>query len=215
MDETIGILWDMDGVLTSTGEFHFLAWSQTLADYDIPFSRDQFTATFGMNNAQILQILLGETADQVLVAKIGDKKEERFRQAVQGHARLLPGVSEWLNRFQGWGFRQAIASSAPPANIKVLVDDLGIRSFFDAVVSGADIPGKPDPAVFLNAARMIEVPPQRCVVIEDAIAGVEAAKRGGMKCVAVTTTNPPEALARADIVVERLDRLSVQAFKGL
>jgi len=215
MDETIGILWDMDGVLTSTGEFHFLAWSQTLPDYDIPFSREQFTATFGMNNAQILQILLGETADQVLVAEIGDKKEERFRQAVQGHARLLPGVSEWLNRFQGWGFRQAIASSAPPANIKVLVDDLGIRSFFDAVVSGADIPGKPDPAVFLNAARMIEVPPQRCVVIEDAIAGVEAAKRGGMKCVAVTTTNPPEALARADIVVERLDRLSVQAFKGL
>jgi beta-phosphoglucomutase family hydrolase len=215
MDEALGILWDMDGVLTNTGEFHFLAWSQTLADYDIPFSRDQFTATFGMNNAQILQILMGETADQVLVTEIGDKKEERFRQAVQGHARLLPGVFEWLNRFQGWGFRQAIASSAPPANIKVLVDELGIRSFFDAVVSGADIPGKPDPAVFLNAARMIEVPPQRCVVIEDATAGVEAAKRGGMKCVAVTTTNPPEALARADIVVERLDRLGVRAFKGL
>lgn len=97
----------------------------------------------------------------------------------------------------------------------VLTNTGEFHSFFDAVVSGADIPGKPDPAVFLNAARMIEVSPQRCVVIEDAIAGVEAAKRGGMKCVAVTTTNPPEALVRADIVVERLDRLSVQAFKGL
>jgi beta-phosphoglucomutase family hydrolase len=215
MDEATGILWDMDGVLTSTGEFHFLAWSQTLADYGIPFSRDQFTATFGMNNAQILQILLGERADRVLVAEIGDTKEERFRQAVQGNARLLPGVSEWLKRFQGWGFRQAIASSAPPANIKVLVDELGIRSFFGAVVSGADIPGKPDPTVFLNAAQRIEVRPQRCVVIEDAIAGVEAAKRAGMRCVAVTTTNPSEALARADIVVERLDLLSIQAFKGL
>jgi beta-phosphoglucomutase-like phosphatase (HAD superfamily) len=97
----------------------------------------------------------------------------------------------------------------------VLVDELGIRSFFGAVVSGADIPGKPDPTVFLNAAQRIEVRPQRCVVIEDAIAGVEAAKRAGMRCVAVTTTNPPEALARADIVVERLDLLSIQAFKGL
>ena len=215
MNEATGILWDMDGVLTSTGEFHFLAWSETLADYGIPFSHDQFTATFGMNNAQILQILMGEAADRSLVTEIGNAKEERFRQAVQGHARLLPGVSEWLARFQGWRFRQAIASSAPPANIKVLVDELGIRPFFDAVVSGADIPGKPDPTVFLNAAQMLGVPPQRCIVIEDAIAGVEAAKRADMKCVAVTTTNPPEALARADIVVERLDMLSIRAFKGL
>lgn len=215
MKAVTGILWDMDGVLTSTGEFHFVAWSQTLADHKIPFSHDQFTATFGMNNAQILQILLGETFDQDLVAEISDTKEERFRQAMRGHAQLLPGVSEWLGRFKGWGFRQAIASSAPPANIDALVDELGIRPFFDAVVSGANIPGKPDPTVFLNAARLIDVPPQRCIVIEDAIAGVEAAKRAGMKCVAVTTTNPAEALKRADIVVEHLDLFSAEAFSSL
>ena len=215
MQATNGVLWDMDGVLVSTGEFHFQAWTKTLSARAIPFSYEQFRTTFGMNNTGILQTLLGEKVDPALLAEISEDKEENFRRAIQGKVQPLPGVLEWLKRLQDWGVRQAIASSAPSANIAVLMDELGMRAFFDAVASGAALPGKPDPAVFLLAARQIGVSPERCVVVEDAVAGVTAAKRGGMRCIAVTTTNPAHELQDADIVVERLDALPEDQFARL
>ena len=99
--------------------------------------------------------------------------------------------------------------------INTLVDGLGLRDYFDVLVSGVDLPGKPEPMLFLKVARLLDVPPQHCVVVEDAVAGVEAAKRAGMKCIALTTTNPAEALEAADIVIERLDALGADAFRRL
>jgi HAD superfamily hydrolase (TIGR01509 family) len=209
------VLWDLDGVLVDTGEFHFQAWSGLLPEYGVPFPREVFQATFGMNNAGILSALLGQRLTPELLAEISERKERRFRQAVRGHARPLFGVHVWLERLKAAGVRQAIASSAPPANIDALVDELGLRAYFDGIVSGFDLPGKPDPALFLKGARLIDVPPERCVVVEDAVAGVEAAKRAGMKCIAVTTTNPAYALKGADVVVERLDALPADAFQRL
>jgi len=210
-----GILWDLDGVLVDTGELHFQAWSQVLPEYGIPFTRESFQATFGMNNTGVLSALLGRTPEPELLTAISDRKEKLFRQAVRNRAQPLPGVRVWLERLKAAGAWQAIASSAPPANIDALVDELGLRPYFAAIVSGFDLPGKPDPAVFLKAARLIGVPPGRCVVVEDAVAGVEAARRAGMKCIAVTTTNPAQALQGAHIVVERLDTLPPDTFERL
>jgi beta-phosphoglucomutase family hydrolase len=210
-----GVIWDMDGVLVDTGEFHFQAWSQALPEFGIPFTRELFTATFGMNNAGILAVLLGQTPAPELLAEISDRKEQLFRQAVRGRVQPLPGVLAWLERLKAAGIRQAIASSAPPANIDALVDELGLCDYFDAIVSGFDLPGKPDPTLFLKVARLIGVPPERCVVVEDAVAGVEAARRAGMKCIAVTTTNPTQALKGADVIVERLDALPPDTFERL
>jgi beta-phosphoglucomutase family hydrolase len=210
-----GVIWDMDGVLVDTGEFHFQAWSQALSEHGVPFTRQLFTATFGMNNAAVLTVLLGQALPPELLAEIGDRKEQLFRQAVRGRAQLLPGVQAWLERLEAAGVRQAIASSAPQANIDALVDELDLRTYFDVIVSGSDLPGKPDPALFLKAACLIGVLPERCVVVEDAVAGVEAAKRAGMKCVAVTTTSPAHALKEADVIVERLDALPLDTFERL
>lgn len=210
-----GVLWDMDGVLVDTGEFHYQSWVAVLPDYGIEFSRESFRDTFGMNNRGILSLLLGEKLTPELLVAIGERKEQHFRDAVQGQARPLPGVLDWLQRLQEQGFRQGVASSAPPANINTLVDELGLRSYFDVLVSGVDLPGKPDPALFLKVAGLLDVPPERCVVVEDAVAGVRAAKQAGMRCIAVTTTNPAEALGAADIVVERLSLLAEDAFQRL
>ena len=210
-----GVLWDLDGVLVDTGEFHFQAWSGLLPGYGIPFTHELFRATFGMNNAGILTTLLGHKPTPELLAEISDRKEQRFREAVRGRAQPLPGVLAWLERLKAAGLRQAIASSAPPANIDALVDELGLRAYFEAIVSGFNLPGKPDPALFLKAARLIDVAPERCIVVEDAVVGIEAAKRAGMKCVAVTTTNPARALKAADVVVERPDALPVDTFQPL
>jgi beta-phosphoglucomutase family hydrolase len=213
--KAMGILWDMDGVLVDTGEFHFQSWQEALAEHGIAFTREFHQKTFGMNNAGILSLLLGERLTPDLLREIGDNKEERFRAAVRGHAQPLPGVHAWLERLQDLGACQGIASSAPMANIDTLIDELELREYFDAIVSGVDMPGKPEPALFLHVARLLDVPPEDCVVIEDAVAGVEAAKRAGMRCIAVTTTNQAEALNAADLVVDRLDALPTDAFQRL
>ncbi len=210
-----GILWDMDGVLVDTGEAHYISWSQTFEERGLSISREQFQATFGMNNAGILHLLLGESIEPELIVEIGDRKEALFRQAVKGRVRLLPGVREWLERLKARGIKQAIASSAPQANIDALVDEVGIRRYFEAIVSGAGLPGKPHPDVFLEAAKQLGLLPESCLVIEDAVPGVQAARNAGMRCIAVTTTNPAEALQSADVVVGDLNDLPQYALSWL
>lgn len=202
------ILWDMDGVLTDTSQLHFETWERVLTEQGIPFDRQKFHLIYGLKNRDLLPYLTDRPLEPEWVDWIADQKELAFRQALQGHLLPLPGVVAWLQRFNRWGYRQAVASSAPPENVEVLVDELGIRSYFDALVTPGDLPGKPNPAVFLLAGSQLGVPAQNCVVIEDSIPGIEAARRAGMRCIAVTTTNPPEALTQADIVVTTLEQLT-------
>ena len=201
------VLWDMDGVLVDTGDFHLLTWQKTFGELEIPFSNEQFRDTFGMNNAGILESVTGEKQDPDFVKEISERKEGLFRDSIRGKAELLPGVAICLDQFSNLRLKQAIVSSAPPKNIDFLVNELGIRKYFDRIVSGFDLPGKPNPDVFLKAARELDVTNTACLVIEDAVAGVKGAKRAGMKCIAVTTTNPMEALSQADIIMDSLENL--------
>jgi HAD superfamily hydrolase (TIGR01509 family) len=205
----------MDGVLVDTGELHYRSWKEALDEVGTAFTREHFTATFGMNNAGILETIFGEDLTTELYEQISTHKEESFREMVKGNADTLPGVNALLDKFAALRMKQAIASSAPPENIDVLVAELKIAEYFDALISGSDIPGKPDPGVFLKSARVVGVEPQNCIVIEDAIAGVEGARNAGMKCIAVTTTNPGEALAQADFVVDSLDLVDEQMISSL
>ena len=209
------VLWDMDGVLVDTGEFHYQSWAETLSGYGIALDRETFRRSFGMNNAGTLAAFLGHPPEPEALVRIVDDKERAFLKAIAGKARLLPGVLGTLQLLKAEGAPMAIASSAPEANIQALVKELRLQGYFAAILSGSEMPGKPDPAVFLAAARRLEFPPERCVVVEDSIAGVEAARRAGMKCIAVTTTNPGEALQAADIVVSSLADLEEGAFLRL
>lgn len=209
------VLWDLDGTLIDTGDLHYRAWAQALPEFGVAFPADQFQRTFGMNNNGVLEVFLGRPVDPDLVAAISERKETLFRDLLHGNVRALPGVQDWLERLRGWGARQAVASSAPPANIAIMLGELGIAGCFDAVVSGYELPSKPDPAVFLQAAAQVGVSPWDCIVMEDATAGVAAARRAGMRCIAVASTNPPAALHEADLVVERWDQLAEAGFRRL
>ncbi|OGO26360.1 MAG: hypothetical protein A2136_05310 [Chloroflexi bacterium RBG_16_54_11] len=208
-----GVLWDMDGVLVDTGELHFQSWMVALTEAGITFNTEKFRETFGMNNTKILSILLGQAPEAGFVTKVSDRKESLFREMIKGKIQPMPGVRAWLEQLQNMGYRQAVASSAPQANIEALVDEMQIQSYFTTTVSAANLPSKPDPAVFLEAARRLEAPPERCIVIEDATHGVRAAKRAGMRCIAVTTTHPREELAEADVVVDSLEELRTEDFE--
>ena len=209
------VLWDMDGVLVDTGDFHFQSWKETFDELDISFTREEFRKTFGMNNAGILEWVFGRKPEPEEVSRISDKKESLFRELVKGKAEPLPGVLTWLKQFQDLGLKQAITSSAPPENIEVLVAELKIKDYFNEIVSGFDLPGKPNPDVFLKAADTLHIEPKNCIVVEDAIAGVQGAKRAGMCCIAVTTTNPARALEQADFIFDDLGKMSEEDFSSL
>lgn len=207
-------IWDMDGTLVDTAELHFEAWRQTCAELGRGFSRDDFAATFGRRNPEIMHILFGDRFGPAEVEKIGEHKEELYRAAAAKGVELLPGVAELMEGLQRAGFRQAIGSSAPKANLDLILRLTGISKYLGAVVSAEDTTrGKPDPQVFLIGAERLGVPPARCVVFEDAPAGVQAAKAGGMKAVGVSFVghHDPATLraAGADVVVHSLSELDV------
>lgn len=205
-----GVIWDMDGVLVDTGEIHYQSWMHTLEKYRVPFSRDVFNSTFGMNNAGILKLLMGNDIDPQTTKEISEVKEINFRQAMRGQLKTLPGALALLESIREENIPQAIGSSAPQKNIDAIVDELGLNNVFDALVSAAEMPGKPDPAVFLTAAEKIQAPAAQCIVLEDAIAGVEAARKAGMKCIAITTTNAAGSLHAAHRIINRFDEISVR-----
>jgi len=209
------VLWDMDGVIVDTYEGHFVSWKQALDEVGQGYDEDIFRRTFGMNNRLIMATVYGRELEEDFIQKVSDRKEEIFRRDIKGKVQTLPGVLDWLDCFKGMGLKQAVASSAPQANIDALLDELKIRGYFQAEAAGATLRGKPDPAVFLLAAQMLDVDPNNCLVIEDSIAGVEAAKRAGCQCVAVLTTNPASALTQADLIVKDLSLFNEELLHGL
>ena len=206
----------MDGVLVLSAGVHYQAWVAVLQDYGLSMSREQFEQTFGMNNRNLLRRLYGPRLSAEQIDQIAERKEATYRRLIKGHVEALPGVTDWLRRLSAAGWRQAVASSGPMANIAAIMNELGLWDEFDAVLTGARLArSKPDPAIFLQAAAALGAPPGRCVVIEDGTVGVEAARRAGMSSIAVTTTHPAEELRGADQVVDRLDHLPPEAFDRL
>ena len=155
-------------------------------------SEADFRRTFGMRNDAVLRDLLGELPPAE-VERLAVRKEELFRRAARGNIVALPGALALLRLLRERGFRLALVSSTPYANIELMLRSLGVEADFDVVVAGEDVTrGKPNPEGFLLAAERLGVKPAECVVIEDAQAGVEAAKRGGMRCVGVCRDRPRE-----------------------
>jgi beta-phosphoglucomutase len=219
--KTSAVIWDMDGTLVDTAELHYRAWVALARELRLPFTRADFTATFGMRNPEILrQLFVGPDSSETEVAQLGARKEDLYKAQARQGVELLPGVRGLLEALHAAGVKQAIGSSAPRGSLDLILELTHIAPLLDAVVSMEDTQrGKPDPQVFLVAAAKLIVEPARCLVIEDAVAGVEAAKAGEMKCVAVTFVghHPAERLkaAGADLVVKTLEEVSVATIRGI
>ncbi|PPD57348.1 tRNA (adenosine(37)-N6)-threonylcarbamoyltransferase complex dimerization subunit type 1 TsaB [Dehalogenimonas etheniformans] len=201
-----GVIWDLDGVIIDSADLHFQAWRETLARHDVSIDREQFEQGFGQRNDDIIAGIIRQPISADEIAAIGKEKEADYRRMVKGHARFFPGVLELMSSLKEGGFKQAVASSAPADNLKLVIAEMRLEPFISATVDASGVSrGKPDPEVFLKAAEKLGLSPKACLVIEDAVAGVEAAKRGGMAVVAVTNTHPREKLAAADLVLSSLE----------
>ena len=212
----LAVLWDLDGVIVDSGPYHLRSWEAVFSKRGVPFIEDDFRPVFGMRSVEIIRRFLGPAATDAEVETIYREKEETYRSLVKGNIRVLPGVLALLRGLDVVGFRQALVTSAPAENVDLVAGTLGIRKFFARIVTGRDVTeGKPNPQGYLLAAAQLGAPPADCVVMEDAVAGVQAARNAGMKCIAVTTTNPAEKLAAADIIVSSLAEIGVADIKRL
>jgi beta-phosphoglucomutase len=209
-----GVIWDMDGTLVDTAELHFAAWVALARELGKPFTRADFTATFGRRNPEIIRQVFDAQGTDDAVAELGTRKEDLYKAQARNGVDLLPGVRRLLEDLHAAGFKQAIGSSAPRGNLELILRLTGIEPLLETLVSMEDTQrGKPDPEVFLIAAAKLGVAPARCLVVEDAVAGIEAAKAGGMKALGVTFVghHPAERLkaAGADLVVRTLEEVTV------
>lgn len=181
------VLWDMDGTLADTEELHFHAWHEAMAGEGIEYTYADFLADFGRNNGEILSRIFAVEPGHPRVHAVAARKEELVHELLPAHEMsLMPGVAELLELFEARGVRQVVSSSGTMANISSFAVRLGIADRFMALMSGYRLPrGKPHPALFLNSAAAVGAGPHECLVIEDSLVGVEAARRAGMACVAV------------------------------
>ena len=207
------MLWDLDGTLVDSAELHWVAWRETLQADGVSITYQQFLDSFGQKNISILPGWLGAAATPERIRRIDLAKEEAYRRLVLERGLTpLPGAATWVRGLHHAGWKQAIASSAPRRNIEVMLEAMRLEVDFDAITGAEDVSsGKPDPQVFLAAAASLAIPPKRCVVVEDAAVGVEAARRAGMRSIGVSRGEP----LLADLVVSSLADLPHDAFERL
>jgi beta-phosphoglucomutase family hydrolase len=210
------VIWDMDGVIADTAPYHLQAWQEVFRRRGVRYTEDDFKRNFGKRNDSIIRSVLGSRVPLAEMEAIAAEKEELFRRWAASRIRPLPGAIELMQALREHGFAQAMGSSAPLENIELVTRRLGIAGFFRVIVSGREVTeGKPSPQVFLRAAERLGARPEDCVVIEDAVAGVSAAKRAGMSCIAVTSTNSRDKLSGADLIVDTLEEVTVAGLESL
>ncbi|HET6430253.1 MAG TPA: HAD family phosphatase [Phycisphaerae bacterium] len=207
--EQLAVIFDMDGVLVDSYRAHLESWQRMASEYGVEITERQFAATFGRTSRDIIARFWGEGLSDERIAEMDGRKEELYRQTIAADFPEMDGARELIRALHSAGWKLAVGSSGPPENVQAAMAGLGLPECFDAAVTGMDVThGKPDPQVFLLAAERLGIPPCRCAVIEDAPAGIEAARRAGMVAIAITGTAPRGKLADADMVVDSLRELT-------
>lgn len=195
-------IFDLDGVIVDTAHYHYLAWKRLAETLGFELTPDDNERLKGVSRMRSLEIVLeigGITANEEEKGLLADRKNGWFTVLIEQMKpdEIFPGVRQMIEGLKAGGLKVALASSSK--NAPTVVDRLGIRSLFEVIVDGTMIThSKPDPEIFLSAAEKMGIPPIKCVVFEDAEAGVEAALAAGMKCVGVGS---PERLGKAHLVI--------------
>lgn len=209
------VIWDLDGVILDSANEHRRAWHRLAEDEGIVFTDQDFWATFGKRNNDIIPHYWPVTSAEHL-QQLADRKEAYFREFVRETAAFLPGAEALMRNLHEAGFAQALASSTPLVNIALIDEILGLNRYLSALVSGESVPhGKPAPDIFLKAARELGVPADASLVIEDAVAGIQAARAAGMYCIAVDGGRALAGLRAADLVVDDLTEVTVERVRSL
>ncbi len=205
---TFGLILDMDGVLVDSVGPHWQSWKQLAEEIGRPVTEQQFQATFGRQNQDVVPALFG-CDDARTIRRLSERKEELYRDLIRDAVPAVNGAAELIRACHEAGFRLAVGSSGPPENVELVVRSMGIGRYFQTLITAREVTrGKPHPQVFQLAAEGLTLPPGRCAVVEDAPAGIEAARAAGCAAIALVGTHPADSLGRAHRVVSSLRELS-------
>lgn len=214
-DPIQAVIWDLDGVIIDSADEHRRAWQRLAREEGIVMTDADFWATFGRRNDDIFATIWGEMPPE-RAKELADRKEMYFRELIRESAAPLPGSIELMHGLHEAGFLQALASSTPIENIQLISDVLGLKRYLTVIVSGETVArGKPAPDIFLKAASELHMDPTKCLVIEDAVAGVQAAHAAGMRCIAVAGDRDLPGLREAELVVKDLTEVDVERVRAL
>lgn len=200
----------MDGVIVDTNPFHKQAIHEFCSRYGFNLSEDQLRSTiYGRTNKDWITNLFGKLTAQEL-EKYASEKEQLFRDLYEPFIKPVAGLIDFLGRLQQSAISCAIATSAPPANVEFVLKHIPIRNYFKVILDERSVMlGKPHPEVYLNTARALSLPNAQCVVIEDSLSGIAAARSAGSKVIGLTTTHTAEELKETDLVLNSFNGLSV------
>jgi beta-phosphoglucomutase len=209
-------IFDLDGVIVDTAKYHYLAWKKLATMLNINFTEENNERLKGVSRMASLDIIL-EIGNMVLDEKMKEEyaalKNKWYLDYINQMMpdEILPGSLEFISELKNAGIKVALGSASK--NTPLILERLGIGKLFDAVADGNVVRNaKPDPEVFITAAKMLGVQPEDCVVFEDAVAGVEAALNAGMRCVGIGLE---KTLKDAHFVVSGLDKISLRKLKVL
>jgi beta-phosphoglucomutase family hydrolase len=196
------VLFDMDGVVVDNLPYHVDAWLLFCERKGIPLTREIFYRELnGMNSKDTFEWFYKREMSRAEIEVLEDEKEFIYRDFYKDHINPAPGLLEFLKTLRAHGIKTALATSAGPGNIDFILDGLGIRDQFDAVIGGAEVrKGKPDPEIYLKAAGLVGIEPAACWVIEDSLQGIAAGQSAGMRVVGISTSHTPAELAHTDVV---------------
>ena len=205
----MAVIFDMDGVLVNSYKAHFQSWVLLGKEFGHTQTEAEFSSLFGRTSRDIIRTLWGPNLSEEQIMQMDERKEFLYRATLKQNFPVMDGAVELIDALRQAGFLLAVGSSGPPENVEVCLQGLGRVDSFAAIVNGLEVTrGKPDPQVFAMAAQRLGLDPSGCAVIEDAPAGIEAARAGGMTAIALTGTAPPDRLYQADIIVNSLRQLS-------
>lgn len=209
------VIWDLDGVVLDSSREHLRAWKRLAQEEGVIFTDQDFWATFGKRNDDIIPRYWPITSTRQL-QELANRKERYFREFIRETATFLPGAEELMRGLHEAGFAQALASSTPVENIKLISELLGLERYLSVLISGETVEhGKPAPDIFLRAAQELHVPTSACLVIEDAEVGVQAAHNAGMRCISVAGERDLPGLRAAELMVRDLTEVNVERIRSL
>lgn len=199
---SVAVIFDMDGVIVDTNPYHKISLQQFCERYGFQLTNEELiNRIYGRTNNEWIQNLFGPLPKDRLL-QLGEEKEAMFREIYKEAIKPLPGLEDFLIALKALNIPTAIGTSAPRSNVDFVLEGTGLGKYFSVILDQSDVEqGKPNPEIYLKAASRLDMAPARCLVFEDSLSGVEAAKRAGTKVVGLTTTHSFAELAHTDFAI--------------
>lgn len=212
----VAVIFDMDGVIVHTNPYHKTAIREFCGAHNIQLNELMLqNKVYGRTNRDWLTNVFGEI-DQEILEAYAYEKEELFRKIYEPHVKPLEGLREFLELLVTNNVPRAIATSAPPENVDFILDKTGLRKFFPITLDDRMVThGKPNPEIYLKAAKALGLPNNKCIVIEDSLSGVTAGRKAGSKVIGVTTTHTPEELNEASYLIPNFHGLTIATLREI